>query len=259
MYVRLAFAVAAHLEPEVLIVDEVLAVGDAEFQKKCLGKMDEVSKKSGRTVLFVSHNMLAIMNLCKRTILLEGGKKIADGETQSVVQRYMDGLQPEGKISSFADVNRRGRGRVRFVGVEFEDEHGNAVEHGVSGRQLTIVLNYQSEHPRTLKYPYRIGVAFRDKMGQLLFNCAAEVASTETVDLPPTGSVRCVIPKLPLSQGEYPMTLFLEIDREVEDWIEAAQTLQVLDGDFFNTGKGYSADWQVRCVLVPHYWVLKNR
>src|SRR5204863_2227017 len=89
MYVRLAFAVAAHLQPEILIVDEVLAVGDAEFQKKCLGKMREVSSGEGRTVLFVSHNMAAVTALCKRAILLERGRLVADGESGAVVEKYL--------------------------------------------------------------------------------------------------------------------------------------------------------------------------
>lgn len=88
MYVRLAFAVAAHLEPDIMIVDEVLAVGDAEFQKKCLGKMKDVSNKEGRTVLFVSHNMTAIKTLCNRTLLLENGQLVADGETHHIVNKY---------------------------------------------------------------------------------------------------------------------------------------------------------------------------
>ncbi len=94
MYVRLAFSVAAHLEPEILVVDEVLAVGDVEFQKKCLGKMSEVSKE-GRTILFVSHNMAAISNLCNRTILLQDGQISYDGETSKAIQKYM---QPDKKL-----------------------------------------------------------------------------------------------------------------------------------------------------------------
>jgi lipopolysaccharide transport system ATP-binding protein len=89
MYVRLAFAVAAHLEPEILVVDEVLAVGDAEFQKKCLGKMDEVSRGEGRTVLFVSHNMEAVLKLCTRCILLDKGSILAIDETSAVVSAYL--------------------------------------------------------------------------------------------------------------------------------------------------------------------------
>src|SRR5579863_359451 len=87
MYVRLAFAVAAHLEPEILLVDEVLAVGDAAFQKKCLGKMGDVAKE-GRTVLFVSHNVAAVTRLCNRCIVLSGGRAIFDGETRMAVSEY---------------------------------------------------------------------------------------------------------------------------------------------------------------------------
>jgi lipopolysaccharide transport system ATP-binding protein len=89
MYVRLGFSIAAHLEPDILIVDEVLAVGDAEFQKKCLGKMQEVTEKDGRTILFVSHNLAAIRNICKRTVLIEKGRVVASGETDEVIERYL--------------------------------------------------------------------------------------------------------------------------------------------------------------------------
>lgn len=89
MYVRLAFSVAAHMDPDILLVDEVLAVGDAEFQKKCLGKMEEVTKKDGRTILFVSHNMSAVQNLCKRSILLDGGKVVAIGDTRDIIDQYL--------------------------------------------------------------------------------------------------------------------------------------------------------------------------
>ena len=89
MSVRLAFAVAAHLEPEILIIDEVLAVGDAEFQKKCLGKMDEVTKKEGRTILFVSHNLEAVQELCTRCVLLEKGQVAMIGSTAEVIKKYL--------------------------------------------------------------------------------------------------------------------------------------------------------------------------
>lgn len=89
MYIRLAFAVSAHLEPDILIVDEVLAVGDVEFQKKCLGKMKDVSRKDGRTILFVSHNMTAIKNICKKTLFLQNGKLVLEGNTEDVIKQYL--------------------------------------------------------------------------------------------------------------------------------------------------------------------------
>jgi lipopolysaccharide transport system ATP-binding protein len=103
MYVRLAFAVAAHLEPEILVVDEVLAVGDAEFQKKCLGKMDEVSRCQGRTVLFVSHNMVAIRSLCKRVLMISRGSLVEDGSSATVVTRYLQSTQASAQNVYWSD------------------------------------------------------------------------------------------------------------------------------------------------------------
>jgi lipopolysaccharide transport system ATP-binding protein len=104
MYVRLAFAVAAHLEPEILIVDEVLAVGDTEFQKKCLGKMDEVSRKQGRTVLFVSHNTETVLKLCTRGILLQSGKIAHSGDAKSVVAAYLNSRPSAPKVVDFSGI-----------------------------------------------------------------------------------------------------------------------------------------------------------
>ncbi|MGA1980106.1 MAG: ABC transporter ATP-binding protein [Sedimentisphaerales bacterium] len=112
MYVRLAFAVAAHLEPEILLVDEVLAVGDVEFQKKCLGKMEDVAKE-GRTILFVSHNMAAIRNLCQRTILIDKGELLMDSATSQVVAHYLNQNLVKGAVASKADIERRMDGRIR--------------------------------------------------------------------------------------------------------------------------------------------------
>jgi lipopolysaccharide transport system ATP-binding protein len=252
MYVRLAFAVAAHLEPEILIIDEVLAVGDAQFQKKCLGKMQEVEKE-GRTVLFVSHNMAAILNLCSRTIMLYAGEICAEGATEDVVRQYLQKLQErtEQDISSVKE--RRGLGRARFTRVSFEDGNGNLLEQAISGQPLVVVLEYQSKNESELQN-CRASVAFYDNLGQALFNCSSELTSSEVLNLPPTGKVKCIIPKLPLSQNNYFINVFLEVNREIEDWIQSAVSLDVVDGDFFGTGKQYGRRWKGKGILVPHYW-----
>jgi len=160
MYVRLAFAVAAHLEPEILIVDEVLAVGDAEFQKKCLGKMHDVSENEGRTVLFVSHNLQAIKNLCQKTIILNNGELFASGNTEEALRSYNE-LIRDVKIDADTDVNnymnRRGKGMIRFTSIDVLDvcdnkrftfELGEAVRFRISykvfeemkGITLTVAL-----------------------------------------------------------------------------------------------------------------------
>ncbi len=119
MYVRLAFSVAAHMDHDILIIDEVLAVGDAEFQKKCLGKMDEITKKEGRTILFVSHNLSAIKSLCTKTILLEAGKITASGDTEKVINKYLASPKIE-NISRVAmkDRLKRTSGIVQFQKVK---------------------------------------------------------------------------------------------------------------------------------------------
>src|SRR5205085_10393915 len=124
MYVRLAFAVAAHLEPEILLVDEVLAVGDAQFQNKCLGKMQDVVTQ-GRTILFVSHNMAAVQCLCSRAILLEHGTCVLNGGVQETIELYLKSSQ--GAQSSWALADhpaRSGSGRARFTQLRFEDDFG---------------------------------------------------------------------------------------------------------------------------------------
>ena len=252
MYMRLAFSVAAHLEPEILLVDEVLAVGDAAFQKRCLGKMGDVARQ-GRTVLFVSHNMSAILNLCSRALLLEEGRLAKEGSAQETVKSYLASLQAvrSGDLSSCQE--RQGRGRVRFTHAWFEDERGCVVEHAMSGETLAVVARYQSQLEGPLAN-CRVSIAVEDIFGQPLFVCSTEMAANEPRHLAPCGTVRCVIPRLPLSQGQYGLTLFLEVNREVEDWLTSVLTLPVVDGDFFGSGRQYPEGWRGKCVLVPHRW-----
>ncbi len=143
MYVRLAFAVAAFLEPEILIVDEVLAVGDAEFQKRCLGRMSEVAK-DGRTVLFVSHNMQAVRRLCTHAVLLESGQLVADGDTESVVRRYLASLDsPEDGQRAWEDpAMRPGDHRVRFVEVRATNRAGEASSTFLSSEPIYVTVEF---------------------------------------------------------------------------------------------------------------------
>ena len=143
MYVRLAFAVAAHLDPEILVVDEVLAVGDAAFQRKCLGKMGEVAREQGRAVLFVSHNMMAIGALCSRGILIEQGRVTADGPAGAVVQQYLRSLEQLVAAPLTDRKDRRGTGALRFESLTVR----NATAGGGlvrSGDDVQLVLRYQS-------------------------------------------------------------------------------------------------------------------
>jgi lipopolysaccharide transport system ATP-binding protein len=144
MYVRLAFGVAAHLEPEILIVDEVLAVGDSEFQKKALGKMKDVSSGEGRTVLFVSHNIVAIQNLCSRVILLNNGIKTQDGPTKYVLERYLTLPPKELNVKLSDSNNRRGSGSIIFAEVKIFNSNDESTSELKFGETFKIRIKLRS-------------------------------------------------------------------------------------------------------------------
>ena len=150
MTVRLAFAVAAHLEPDILVIDEVLAVGDAEFQKKAIGKMQDISKGEGRTVLFVSHNMTAVKSLCTRGVVLENGKIVFEGNSESAVEFYLNNENQKVNVNLLERTDRKGTGELRFSKVELLNEQGNSVSEVISGTyakfRLYMVFNKKINH-----------------------------------------------------------------------------------------------------------------
>jgi len=162
MYVRLAFAVAANLEPEILIVDEVLAVGDAQFQKKCLGKMEDVSKNQGRTVLFVSHQMDAIESLTSRCIYLKNGTVFSEGETRKTVDLYLNNYNSEDSIATYRD--RFGNGKARIVKLEIKKEE-NTVLGVKQGEAFKILLGIEVNEPIKLD----MSIAVENQRQQPLF------------------------------------------------------------------------------------------
>src|SRR5438309_3568650 len=139
MYVRLAFAVAAHLEPEILIIDEVLAVGDAAFQKKCLAKMGEVANQ-GRTVLFVSHNMAAIQGFCSKCCLLSSGQVVAEGSPRSVVEQYLSDVSLGTPTLLRERKDRQGTGEIQFLEVSILDAKGRSIDAALTGQDIDIAL-----------------------------------------------------------------------------------------------------------------------
>lgn len=143
MYVRLAFSVAAHMEPDILLVDEVLAVGDAEFQKKCLGKMEEVTRKQGRTILFVSHNMAAIQSLCKKCILLEKGKIKLIGNTETVVNQYLDSGTSGGTETIWKEEVRPGNDVTKLISVRLCDRNGKLLPYAYSNQEIGVEIVYE--------------------------------------------------------------------------------------------------------------------
>lgn len=159
MYVRLAFAVAAHLEPDILVIDEVLSVGDAEFQKKCLGKMNRITS-GGNTVLFVSHNLTAVSKLCSRAALIDSGQLIYQGEPTEVISKYLEGVDTTNASSQTSENNRkirRGSGQVRFHSVQLSDTSGKPKSSFTASEDVLIKLAVHVDQAQKEKLDFSIG------------------------------------------------------------------------------------------------------
>lgn len=233
MYVRLAFAVAAHLEPEILVVDEVLAVGDAQFQKKCLGKMEEVSINEGRTVLFVSHNMVAMQKICNRIIYLENGILKMEGSGEEVISAYLKNSNTNsGNLSYRTD--RSGSAKIKFSSVEFLDENGKSTQSLQAGKNGSIKIHFIRRNGEGIKN-LQFAVGVNDDLGQRITTFSNHVSGHPFKDVN-HNAVQVDICNLPLAKGHYPLVLYSSIDNEVADWIQDAAILEVEAGDFFNTG-----------------------
>lgn len=229
MYVRLAFAVAAHLEPEILLVDEVLAVGDAEFQKKCLGKMGEVAKE-GRTVLFVSHNMAAIQNLCSKCIWIDKGKDHQIGESREVINAYLEkpseqDFQGEMKLANWP--NRYGKGGVRIIAARLLDENDNITTLFFRMHGLSFEFDFESNCAHALLFSSTITTEAGIRILHL--------SQYDTPGLLPNTfsglhRVRFSIPSLPLAEGNYNLLLGIHSEnQEPLDVVRAVLSFEVQD------------------------------
>ncbi|WP_416448155.1 ABC transporter ATP-binding protein [Leeuwenhoekiella sp. A2] len=239
MTVRLAFAVAAHLEPEILVVDEVLAVGDAEFQKKAIGKMQDISKGEGRTVLFVSHNMASIQSLCTRAILLENGKLLEDGPVRMIIDQYLShNATFKGKdlIKEINVEERTGTGLIKIKNVELVP---GTKALPTTGAPLTIVFNF--DNPQ--KIPFKnINFDFRidDQIGQRLLWLSTSTSNMMSEEVAERVSFH--FKKLPLNSGNYQVTLHLAAKNEIADWAKNAFQFQVEEGFFYENMKSVAIE-----------------
>lgn len=208
MYTRLAFAVAAHLEPEILLVDEVLAVGDAAFQKKCLGKMEDVAGE-GRTVFFVSHNTQAVRQLCTRCILLEHGRVVADAPTDETLAVYNQRLR-EMRVDAETGINnpenRRGSGAIRFTGVSVEGPDGEERYGFRMGETIRFRLSWQLNEPMR---GVAIVIALRSGLSREIVTSVRHVVSTDPLPAGSKGSVIVEFPEVYIRPGEYPLYLHI--------------------------------------------------
>lgn len=241
MYVRLAFAVAAHLESEILIVDEVLAVGDAEFQKKCLGKIGDVTKGEGRTVLFVSHNMSAIKNLCNKGILLEHGKVIFTSDTESVVNHYLTNSSQVKDTSLIDRTDRKGNGAIRVIGIDLINQKNKLVEQVISGDWLKIRLNLSTKLATIDYSKLFVGVALHDMEERRVVSFFSDEMGTDFTKFDDNNYIDLIVPKFNLRGGLYDLTFQLGLGssraEDCIDVVEKAMGIEVLQGDFWKSGK----------------------
>jgi len=252
MYVRLAFSVAAHLEPEILVVDEVLAVGDVSFQKKCLGKMGDISS-GGRTVLLVSHNMAAIANLCNKCLLLKSGEIRSSGRAQSVIENYLDDGEELVSSNLSSRMDRMGNGVLRFESVELQDINGTPITITRSGDSIRIVLRYRSPSTRGLRNVH-FSLTVYSAMQENLFYLSTAVSGDYFENLSQKGAIICYLPRLPLRGGTYTINVFSIVAGEIADWVQGASRLTVEDGDFFRTGKLPPISHSP--ILIDHSWAV---
>ena len=235
MYVRLAFAVAAHLEPEILIIDEVLAVGDAAFQKKCLGAMDQVAH-AGRTVLFVSHQMSAVSQLCPRCILIDGGQLVASGPTSRILDKYLgDMLRAAEAVPLAQRLDRVGDGRMRFTSVRFETADGRETTVLRSGEDCQFVLEYRCREEVSPEDLY-VSLALKDQAGGVLLLHQSNFENQRFDRVPERGCFVARIRRLPLTAGGYFLAIHLGRENVAYDSVENAARVAITAGGFFSTG-----------------------
>jgi lipopolysaccharide transport system ATP-binding protein len=253
MYVRLAFAVAAHLEPEVLLVDEVLAVGDLIFQRKCLGKMHSVSEE-GRTVLLVSHNMEAILGLCPRTVWINQGEVAGDGPSKEIVNSYSRQSMERASEASLESKKAQGPGTVRFTGFHLRDAHGQPTPHARCGDPVDLVIDYSTANGEDLKN-VTVWIWLRDPLRKSLICLWTKLSNQDFELLPAQGRLVCRMDRMRLTPGSYMVDLAMQSSgRSSEKLLEAA-TLEVLPGDFFNSGQSLAT---AGMFLNEHIWNLED-
>jgi lipopolysaccharide transport system ATP-binding protein len=258
MYTRLAFSVAAHLEPEVLIVDEVLSVGDAAFQRKSLGKMGDVARK-GRTVLFVSHNMAAIQHLCSRALVLARGRVTFAGDPATAVDQYLRGNSSQVGTSGLnvrTDLlATRGRGGIRITDIRFLNSVGATVEEIGTGESVTIRLDYEA--PERIFAPAFVA-SISDNYGMELCRLSTMPISGYFVEsIIGSGHIDLILDSLPFTGGRYQLSVGITRPNvEFTLWLDQVATFHVQPRDVY--GSGVAIDHERGLVTLTHRWALSG-
>jgi len=257
MYVRLAFAVAAHLRPEILIIDEVLAVGDAAFQKKCLAKMESVTR-GGRTILFVSHQLGAVSSLCSRTFVLDRGKLSFIGGTASAISHYLSKDHKAAHGANLpATVARSGSGKTRLQKIWISDAEGRDLISVVSGQ--TVVFNFDlSLSCRTSVQNVSLGFSIHNHLDDEISILYSDYCG-RVFDLASSQStIKCSVANFPFSAGSYLIHVRIICDGDVADWPrDHVAVLNVENGNFYNSSTPFHGG--VGPVLLHGHWALTKK
>lgn len=262
MYVRLAFAVAAFLEPEILVVDEVLAVGDASFQKKCLGRLSEVSNRDGRTVLFVSHNMSAIHNLCSRALVLDRGEVTFDGDPLEGIQRYLAGRNTScsADLSTITQGRRGNREHFELLYLEVFDTEGKPCRVFAMGSPLTLRLALRCRQ-RWAKP--RLGALLTNMMDVLIHDFTSAFDGFFPGFEPGESAIEIQIPGLMVYPGTYSIGAWVQKSLGVasDDYVRAALTIEVIDAQQVgDPDAGFNRITKSNTeVYVPCQWSMRPR
>ena len=237
MYVRLAFAVAAHLESEIMIVDEVLAVGDAEFQKKCLGKMGQVSSNEGRTVLFVSHNMAAVQSLCSKGMLMQFGQVKEFGNTSEVIRSYLkSGSVSDGSLVRDLSNAHRSAGRGNIIKrIWIENDKGEVVSNLMMGESFSVKFYFESPEPISNML---VGFGIENELGYRVSSLNNEIAGTGAYSLLNSGTATLQVENPNFIEGDYFISVSIVSNQnEWIDYIEQAYSFNIQEADVYGTGK----------------------
>jgi lipopolysaccharide transport system ATP-binding protein len=256
MGLRLGFSVAAHLEPEILVVDEVLAVGDAEFQKKCLGKMGQVAGE-GRTVLLVSHNLAAVNSICTSGILIEQGQINFKGTTLDATDIYMNNVLPEMQQLPLSErTDRVGDLEVKLSGFSIEDELGQQIEVIPTGLNVRFVFEVQVS-PSYTGGRVDVAINFRSIDGRVVCTYSSLYTKHHNFEIKPKIAVVATINRFPIAPGRYLLDSYIFVDGRATDVMQQAISFEVIDGDFYHSGRQlYASDTQF---LLNGDWFTESR
>ena len=246
MYVRLAFAVAAHLEPEILLVDEVLAVGDVEFQKKCLGKMKDVGQQ-GRTVLFVSHSIATLQSLCQRGIFMQQGQVVVDDTIERSIQAYLKTMEQNATCSVAERTDRQGRGQIRLEQIEIILPGDVPAPTLITGMPAHFIFHVSEVKPG-LSCVFHIF----DERGMTIASFNSSIHGYEDAQTPEMGPrMLCKFEELLLPPGRYRLNVEIRTNQETQDHLAAAAFFDVVAGPL--RGRAFRFEGP-RFMCMPHAW-----